>query len=291
MHVERQVQTGFRRFDKADNLRDQPLEFRVAADQFGIRESILQLARQCIGIVTQQNRADALIALCDEDRSQRALAHREADPAVRAASTVVGRRHSQNLGGFFIEACIGVVASGIDCIGHGSGIDQLVAQTLDAMGTGILFRRESGDCLEHAMKMERADARVCRERIETGYLLGILDQPARRRHARRMLLGECGLIRLAAFAGTESRLFGFCARRIKVRTFSGRGARAAHEGTGSTRRLSSPRTRSCRRPRESRATTAAQRGSFSVAAARCVFLLVAFMGAAPHIDTIDATPM
>ena len=58
-YVQRQIETNLRRLDKAHNLRDQFLEIEVASDQVRLRETILQVVHQFIGLVSEQNGADA----------------------------------------------------------------------------------------------------------------------------------------------------------------------------------------------------------------------------------------
>jgi hypothetical protein len=49
---------------------------------------------------------------------------------------------------------------------------------------------------------------MVRQFLEAGNLLRVLDQSAQLRYLGRMLFGQPGLIRLAAFAGAEARPFG-----------------------------------------------------------------------------------
>ncbi len=52
-HIERQIEANARRFDEADDAGDELLEFRVAADQIGLREAILQVAGEFVGVVAE----------------------------------------------------------------------------------------------------------------------------------------------------------------------------------------------------------------------------------------------
>src|SRR5690606_21220221 len=78
-HVQRQVEADARRFDEADHGGDHALVVRVAAHQFGLGEAVLQVARERIRIVAEQDRAHALVAAGDQDRAERALSDRESD--------------------------------------------------------------------------------------------------------------------------------------------------------------------------------------------------------------------
>ena len=51
-----------RRLDEADDLGHQLLEIRVAADQPRLREAVLQVAHERVGIVAEEDGADALVA-------------------------------------------------------------------------------------------------------------------------------------------------------------------------------------------------------------------------------------
>ena len=90
-HIERQVESQGRGFDKAHHLGDHLLELGIASDQMRAREPILQIARQRIRIVADQNRAHATLARRDQDRAERALADRKAYFGVRTARTIGGR--------------------------------------------------------------------------------------------------------------------------------------------------------------------------------------------------------
>src|SRR5262249_8290802 len=69
-HVQRQIETALRRLDEADHLGDQLLEPLVAADELRLREGILQIAYECIGIVAELDRADALLGRRHQDRAE-----------------------------------------------------------------------------------------------------------------------------------------------------------------------------------------------------------------------------
>src|SRR6185312_11330155 len=94
-HVQRQVQPDRRSLDETDHLGHQLLVVSVAADQPGLRKTILQIARQRVGIVAKQDRAYAAFALRDQDRAQRTLADGEADFAVGTAGAIVRWRHAK----------------------------------------------------------------------------------------------------------------------------------------------------------------------------------------------------
>ena len=92
-YAEAKTNTG--RFDKAHHTRNKLLEESVAADQIGLRETVLQLARKLICIVAKENGANAPVASGHEDRAQKAFADGETNLCVRAAGAIVGRRHAE----------------------------------------------------------------------------------------------------------------------------------------------------------------------------------------------------
>jgi hypothetical protein len=57
-NVERQVETLLRGFDEADNTSNQRFVFPVGPDQVCLREAILQLVNEFIGIAPQQDCGD-----------------------------------------------------------------------------------------------------------------------------------------------------------------------------------------------------------------------------------------
>src|SRR5690606_31587342 len=69
LYIQWQVQANRGRFDEAHDLSDQLLEVAVAADDFGFGKLILQVTNQLIGIVAQQDGADAALALGYQNRS------------------------------------------------------------------------------------------------------------------------------------------------------------------------------------------------------------------------------
>ena len=84
-----------RRFHESDDSRHQLLEVAIAADQIRAGKLVLKIARQLIGIVAQQNGANAAFTLGHQDRAERTLSDREANVVVGAASAIVGGFHAQ----------------------------------------------------------------------------------------------------------------------------------------------------------------------------------------------------
>src|SRR6185437_5970403 len=176
--VERQVETDGGRLDEADDLGDQRLEHRIAADEAGLRKAVLKRAGQRIRVVAEQDGADAALAAGDQDRAERTFADGEADLRVGAARAIVGRSHAENRIGRLVEPAVGVEAGAVDRRGHRSvGARELVADAPRALRARIGLRRQAGHRLEDAVEIEGAHAGLARQRFERRYLLRRLDDP------------------------------------------------------------------------------------------------------------------
>src|SRR5262249_50814719 len=68
----------------------------ITAARPRLRETILQLAHERVGVVAQENGAHALIAACDQDRAERACADGEADRG-RGLAAIARRLHGRDL--------------------------------------------------------------------------------------------------------------------------------------------------------------------------------------------------
>jgi hypothetical protein len=188
--VERQVEADAGRFDESHDPGHQLLEGGVSADQGGAGKPVLEVAHQGVRIVAHEDGADAAPAAGDEDGAQRALADREPDLRVRAAGAELGRCHAQQPLGLVVEPAVGAVARLVDRGGDRRRLAQLAADPLATMGRGIGSRREAGDCLEHAVEVERAEAGTRRQLLERRGTRGGLDQPAGLGHRGRVLLHQ-----------------------------------------------------------------------------------------------------
>ena len=72
----------------------------------------------------------------------------------------------------------------------------------------VAFGRQAGSSLEHAMKMERAEAGDLGEFIERRHCFARFDLPTGHRHCRGVLAGDISLILACAFAWAVARRFG-----------------------------------------------------------------------------------
>ena len=72
-------------FDEADHFGGKLLESGIAADQPRARELLLEVARQTVGVVAEENGAHALVARGDQHQAERACADRELDLRIGAA--------------------------------------------------------------------------------------------------------------------------------------------------------------------------------------------------------------
>src|SRR5690606_38068414 len=176
--IERQVHADAGVLHPADALRDDLLEVRVAPDQVGPGEAVLQPAQQSLRIVAQLDRADAALALRDEDRAERTLADGEADGGTGAAIAKARRLHAEDAVGPLVETAVGAEARLVDRIGDGSPARQLRADPAGAMRLGVRPRGQPGRGLEDAMEVEGTEVGFGGERRERRRRLRVRDAAA-----------------------------------------------------------------------------------------------------------------
>src|SRR5690606_26619540 len=116
-----------------DDLCDEPLELTVAADQVRLRKLVLQLAREHLRIVAEQNGANPAVALRHQDRTERALPDREADVGRGAAGTVSARGHAEYVARLFVKAAVRVVSGVVDRFRHRTRARKFTAHATRAM--------------------------------------------------------------------------------------------------------------------------------------------------------------
>ena len=87
--VERKIEADFWGFDEADNPRDQRLIVTIGANETRFRKAVLQIADECVRIVPEQDRGDALLARGDEDGTELRLPTDESNLFVGAAGAVL----------------------------------------------------------------------------------------------------------------------------------------------------------------------------------------------------------
>ncbi len=233
--MQRQVEAPLRRLDEPDHARDEPLERFVATDELRLRECILQIAHECVGIVAELDAADAFAGRRHQNRAERALADRKTNGRAGAALAEGARGHAEQVVCALVEAGVGVETGTVDRLGDGAGGLELVPDARTPVGIGISFRRHAGHGFEHAVEMEGAHARRLGEVTEARKLLGGLDQPAGLCHRRCVARGHarhrpfCGplRLRLAALAGTEASALRRGGTRIEGDVVPARQARAA----------------------------------------------------------------
>ena len=68
--VDGKIEAPSRRFNQADNLRDQGLIIAIRANEMRFRKAVLKIADQLVRIVSEQDRGDALPARSNEDGAQ-----------------------------------------------------------------------------------------------------------------------------------------------------------------------------------------------------------------------------
>ncbi|SRR5579871_1749491 len=87
--VEREIEADAGPLNKTDNPRDQGLVIAIGADKTRFRKTILKIADEFFGIVTEQDRGNTLLAGRDEDDAKRRLPDGELDFLVGAAGAVL----------------------------------------------------------------------------------------------------------------------------------------------------------------------------------------------------------
>ena len=87
--IKGQIEADCRRFDEPDHFGNELLKTGVTSDEIGLRELVLQIARERVRVVPQKNGADTTVALSYEDRAQRAFAHGEADVRLSSPGAIV----------------------------------------------------------------------------------------------------------------------------------------------------------------------------------------------------------
>src|SRR6185436_6546613 len=90
-NIEGQVESDSGLFDEADHLRHEVFVAWFVSDQICFGETVLQIAHQERWIVSEKNRAHALSALRNENRTQRTFPDREKDIRVGATGAECGR--------------------------------------------------------------------------------------------------------------------------------------------------------------------------------------------------------
>ncbi|CAH1081049.1 hypothetical protein NTG1052_380009 [Candidatus Nitrotoga sp. 1052] len=207
------------------------LKFRITAHQNSARKTILQVTRQCIGVIAHENGTDAAFAGRHQYRPERALADGEAYFSIGPTGAVVGRRHAQDLTRLFVKTPVGTVAGTIDRLGDCVAPFQLGADAGSSMGRRVSFWGHTGDGLEDAMQVVGAESGIFRQFMEAGCLFGLLDESAQFGHQDSVLLGHLGLIRLTSFAGAKTGAFGICGSKMELHVLGPGGSRCARGTT------------------------------------------------------------
>jgi hypothetical protein len=106
-NVERQVEPERWSLHERHHASDELLEGGISSDQLGIRKLVLEVAHQLLGIVAEQNRADASLGPCNDDVPERAAPDREANLRVRSARAVLLRLHAEEALRDLVKASVG----------------------------------------------------------------------------------------------------------------------------------------------------------------------------------------
>ena len=199
----------------------------VGNDQLGLRKTLAQFGFEAGPVVAERGHADAALGGGDERLSERARDHRKADPLAFAAAAPRPGGHAEPVRRRRIGARAGAEAGGIDRRGDRlAGIEPL-GETVEPMGLAPFARRRAGDLLEHAMKMEPADARRSGQFGEGRQRVAGADQGAGPADRRDMPVSGRRLVRAAALARAETGRFGCRARLVERHILAPRLSRGA----------------------------------------------------------------
>jgi len=213
------------------------LETGIAAGQLGARELVLQVARQRVGIIADQDRADAELGCGDQNGAERTLADGEPYGGIDAAGAIARRRHAQDVVRLRIKATVGVVAGAVDRLGHRAAAVELGTHFPGALRRGVRLGRQAGRGFEQTMQVIDAQTRLGRQHLEARRLVGAFDHAAQSGYRRGVLLGARRLVGPAAPAGPKPGALGIGRVVVKGNVFgpgAARGARrtAVHAGRG-----------------------------------------------------------
>ncbi len=167
----------------------------------GLGELVLQVPGQGIRIIAEEDRANAALALCHQDRAEGALADGKAYGGIGAAGAVVGGFHAEHAVGSFVETAAGIEAGLVQGLGDRTAAGQLRPQLASPVGRCVGLGRQAGDRLEHPVEVKRTQAQLFRQGIERRRAVRRLDQLAGTGHQGHVLLIGRGLVGGGAAAG------------------------------------------------------------------------------------------
>src|ERR1043166_2386052 len=107
-HIERQIQTDFRRLNEANHFGNHLLELFVATDQLRFGKTVLQILDELVRAVAQRNGGDAFFRRRHENRTQRAFPDCETNGFSRSTSAKILRPHAKHLCRLPLEAARGI---------------------------------------------------------------------------------------------------------------------------------------------------------------------------------------
>src|SRR4051812_13972598 len=142
----------------------------------GLREAILKVAHQLVGIVAEEDRRDTLLTRSDQDGAERAFTDSEADLLVRATGAILRRRHSEHVRGLLVETTARIETRVVNRLGDAIPGLQTLADLCCALCGGIVLRGQARGGLEHAMEMADATSDGIGQIVQRGLFLALLDQ-------------------------------------------------------------------------------------------------------------------
>ena len=139
-HIEGQIEPERRGLDEAYHPGYHVFKVCVTAEQLCHGEAVLKIAHQRLGIIAEQDGADAPGSGSDKDRTQRAFADGKAYRYSIAASAGSSSCHAQYLRGRRIETSISIEPRAIDRFRHRVRPGQFVSHPLCTVHSRIAIQ-------------------------------------------------------------------------------------------------------------------------------------------------------
>src|SRR5690606_5154290 len=169
-----------RRLDQADHARHESFESCVATDELCVREPTLEVAKERLKVVAEEDRANAHVARGDQDGAEGALADGEANHGTAPAFAVAARRHPESTTRLRVEAAARREPRPVDRLRDGTRAPQRTLRAFRTHRVRVGLWRDPGDLLERPFQVMRAPSDASCQFLETRRRLGLLEEPAER---------------------------------------------------------------------------------------------------------------
>ncbi len=173
------IETAPRRVEKCQNPFYPFGKFGIVAPQFGGGKTRGEFIPQAVAMIAELDSADASLGGRHQHPAEITFDHRIANMLPRATVSVLGRRHAEMIGGFFVASAAGPEPSLVHGLGNGSIFAQIFLKPPHPASDSVNFRRDANGLLEQPLEVERAEADRCGQRFQGGWRFGLLDDPAR----------------------------------------------------------------------------------------------------------------